>query len=45
MMLVKVSKESEAGAFPGQELIAAMGQFNEEMAKAGVLLSVEGLQA
>jgi hypothetical protein len=45
MMLVKASKESEAGALPSQELLAAMGQFNEEMAKAGVLLSAEGLQA
>ena len=45
MMLVKASKESEAGMLPSQELIAAMGQFNEEMAKAGVLIAGEGLQA
>ena len=45
MMLVKASKESEAGALPRKELLAAMGQFNEEMAKAGVLLSGEGLHA
>jgi hypothetical protein len=45
MMLVKASKESEAGALPSKELLAAMGQFNEEMAKAGVLLAGEGLQA
>jgi hypothetical protein len=45
MMLVKASKESEAGALPSKELIAAMGRFNEEMAKAGVLLAGEGLQA
>jgi hypothetical protein len=44
MMLVKASKESEAGALPGKELLAAMGQFNEEMAKAGVLIAGEGLQ-
>jgi len=44
MMLVKASNESEAGALPSQELLAAMGQFNEEMAKAGVLLAGEGLQ-
>jgi hypothetical protein len=45
MMLVKASKESEAGVLPSKELIAAMGQFNEEMAKAGVLLAGEGLHA
>ena len=44
MMLVKASKESEAGALPNKELLAAMGQFNEEMAKAGVLIAGEGLQ-
>jgi hypothetical protein len=44
MMLVKASKESEAGALPSQELLAAMGQFNEEMAKAGVLIAGEGRQ-
>lgn len=45
MMLVKASKDSEAGALPSKELLAAMGQFNEEMAKAGVLLAGEGLHA
>ena len=45
MMLVKASKDSEAGVLPSKELLAAMGQFNEEMAKAGVLLAGEGLQA
>lgn len=44
MMLVKASKASEAGEFPSKELIAAMGQFNEEMVKAGVLMAGEGLQ-
>jgi hypothetical protein len=45
MMLVKASKESEAEVLPSKELLAAMGQFNEEMAKAGVLLAGEGLHA
>ena len=45
MMLVKASKDSEAGVLPSKELLAAMGQFNEEMAKAGVLLAGEGLHA
>ena len=45
MMLVKASKESEAGVLPSKELLAAMGQFNEEMVKAGVLLAGEGLHA
>ena len=45
MMLVKASKESEAAMLPSKELIAAMGDFNEEMAKAGVLIAGEGLQA
>jgi hypothetical protein len=44
MMLVKASKESEAGMLPSKELIAAMGQFNEEMMKAGVMIAGEGLQ-
>ena len=45
MMLVKASKDSEAGVLPTKELLAAMGQFNDEMIKAGVLLSGEGLHA
>lgn len=44
MMLAKASKDSEAGKLPSRELLAAMGQFNEAMAKAGVLLAAEGLQ-
>jgi len=44
MMLVKASKESEAGALPSEELLAAMGQFNEEMVKAGVMIAGDGLQ-
>ena len=43
MVIVKASPESEAGAPPSTELMAAMGQFNEELAKAGVLLAGEGL--
>src|SRR4051794_22872248 len=43
MMIVKASKESEAGVLPSKELVAAMGKFNEEMMKAGVMLSGEGL--
>ena len=44
MVLVKASKESEAGILPTQELLAEMGKFNEELVKAGVLLAGEGLQ-
>ena len=43
MMLVKANKDTEAGVMPSQELLAAMGKFNEEMANAGVLLAGEGL--
>jgi len=45
MLLVKASKESEAGVLPSMELLAAMGTFNEEMVRAGVMLAGEGLQA
>jgi hypothetical protein len=45
MMIVKASKDSEAGVMPAMDLIEAMGKFNEEMVKAGVLLAAEGLQA
>src|SRR2546430_7946699 len=44
MMIVKASKESEAGIMPSNELIAAMTRYNEELAKAGVLLDLSGLQ-
>ena len=44
MVLVKADKNSEAGVLPSKELLAAIGQLNEEMAKAGVLLEGEGLQ-
>jgi hypothetical protein len=43
MVIVKATKDSEAGVMPGQELLAAMGQFNEELVKAGVMLAGEGL--
>jgi hypothetical protein len=45
MMIVKASKDSEAGILPSAELLAAMGKFNEEMAKAGVMLDGLGLQS
>ena len=45
MMLVKASKDSEAGVMPNKELLAAMGELTEAMAKAGVLLAAEGLHA
>jgi len=44
MVLVKATKASEAGELPSQELLAAMGKFNEELVKAGVMLAGEGLQ-
>jgi len=45
MVMVKASKESEAGVMPSPELLAEMGKFNEELIKAGVLLAADGLQA
>jgi len=45
MVIVKASKESEAGILPSKELLAEMGKFNEELVKAGVMLAGEGLQA
>ena len=44
MMLVKANKDSEAGVLPDEKLLTAMGKFNEELAKAGVILAGEGLQ-
>jgi hypothetical protein len=44
MVIVKATKESEAGVMPSEQLLADMGKFNEELAKAGVLLAGEGLQ-
>jgi hypothetical protein len=43
MVMVKASKDSEAGKMPSRELLEAMGKFNEELAKAGILLAGEGL--
>jgi hypothetical protein len=43
MVIVKASKASEAGEMPSQQLLAAMGKYNEELAKAGILLAGEGL--
>jgi hypothetical protein len=45
MMIVKASKDSEAGKLPTEEMIAAMGKFNEELMKAGVLVDLAGLQS
>ena len=43
MVIVKANKDTEAGVMPTMEQLAAMGQFNEEMVKAGVMLAGEGL--
>jgi hypothetical protein len=43
MVIVKANKDSEAGKPPSQQLLTEMGKFNEELAKAGVLLAAEGL--
>jgi hypothetical protein len=43
MVLVKADKNSEAGVLPDEKLLAEMGKYNEELAKAGVLLAAEGL--
>lgn len=45
MMIVKATRNSEAGILPSPELLAAMGHYNEELAKAGVLLDAAGLQS
>jgi hypothetical protein len=44
MLIVKASKDSEAGIMPSEELLSAMGKYNEELMKAGVLLDLSGLQ-
>jgi hypothetical protein len=44
MMIVKANKDSEAGKMPGEELLSAMGKYNEELMKAGVLVDLSGLQ-
>ena len=43
MVIVKASKDSEAGVLPSEQLLTEMGRFNEELAEAGVLLAGEGL--
>jgi hypothetical protein len=43
MVLVKADEQSEAGVMPSTELLAEMGRYNEELAKAGVMLAGEGL--
>src|ERR1044071_6084189 len=45
MVIVKASKESEAGEMPTEQMLTEMGKFNEELVKAGVMLAGEGLQA
>jgi hypothetical protein len=45
MVIVKASKESEAGILPNTEILAKMGKFNEQLVKAGVMLAGDGLQA
>ena len=44
MMIVKANKDSEAGVMPSEELLSAMGKYNEELMKAGVLLDGAGLK-
>ena len=44
MVIVKASKDSEAGKMPSRELLTEMGKFNEELVKAGVMLAGDGLQ-
>lgn len=43
MIIIKASQDSEAGVMPSQELLTAMGNYNEELAKAGIILAGEGL--
>jgi hypothetical protein len=43
MIIVKATKDSEAGIMPSEQLLSEMGTFNEELAKAGVLLAADGL--
>src|SRR6187551_93924 len=44
MVIVKATKASEAGVLPNEALLTAMGKYNEELAKAGIMLAGEGLQ-
>jgi len=43
MVIIKANRDTEAGVMPSEELLAAMGKYNEELVKAGVLLAGEGL--
>jgi hypothetical protein len=45
MVIIKANKDSEAGVLPDEKLLTEMGKFNEELAKAGVLLAGEGLHS
>jgi hypothetical protein len=45
MVIVKATPESESGALPSREILTEMGKFNEELVKAGVMLSAEGLHS
>jgi hypothetical protein len=45
MVIVKANKDSEAGVLPSTEILTAMGKYNEELVKAGVMLAGEGLHA
>ncbi len=45
MVIVKADKNSEAGVLPSKEILSAMGKYNEELVKAGVMLAGEGLQS
>ncbi len=44
MMIIKANKDTEAGVMPSEKTLAAMGKYNEELVKAGVMLAGEGLQ-
>lgn len=44
MVIIKATKDSEAGVMPSQELLTAMGKYNEELVKAGIMLDGEGLK-
>jgi hypothetical protein len=43
MLIMKANEDSEAGVMPGEDVLTAMGKYNEELVKAGVLLAAEGL--
>jgi hypothetical protein len=45
MVIVKANKDSEAGILPSAEILTAMGKYNEQLVKAGVMLAGEGLQS